>query len=259
MANKFLPLTEDYTKYSLQGSFQPHGEEGAYKLGDLEALGYTPEVQEMERWSREFAEKTLVRTDPLQKGATISLTALSISDLVRAAFVMDDVDQFLEQAATTKTVTFTKFVAGRIYSTGLRDATVTTFDDGAVTDAIEFVEGTHYRWVGETGDFEWLSKTAGADGGEMEVSGAAITAAEGRQQLGLMANSGLRGKLTLWGSNEIGDPVHVEFWDVKLTPSGEVALQGGDDYTQMQFTGRVYADGTKPSRFRYGRMTVLKS
>ncbi len=124
---------------------------------------------------------------------------------------------------------------------------------------MEYVEGTHYRWFGETGDFEWLSKTVGADGGVMEVSAAAITAAEQRQQLGIMATNGLRGKLTLWGANDIGEAVHIEFWDVKLTPSGEVALQGGDEYTQIPLTGRVYADGTKPARFRYGRMTVLKN
>lgn len=259
MANKWLPLTEDYTKYALQGAFRIHGDEGAYKLGDLEALGYTPEIQELERWSREFAEKTLVRTDPLQKGATLSFTAMSVTDLIRAAYIVDDVGEYLEQTAGTKTLTFTKFVAGQIYSTDVRDATVTTFDDGEAVDPVEYIEGTHYRWLGETGDFEWLSKTVGADGGVMEVAGAAITAAEGRQQLGIMATSGLRGKLTLWGSNDIGQPVHIEFWDVKLTPSGEVALQGGDDYTQIPLTGRVYADGTKPARFRYGRMTVLKS
>lgn len=259
MAQKWLPLDNDYTKYALQASFQIHGDEGAYKMGDLEALGYSPEIQEIERWSREFPEKTLVRTDPLQKGATLSFTAMSVTDLIRSAFMVDDVEEYLQQAASTKTLTFTKFIAGRIYSTGARDATVTTFDDGETVEPVEYQEGTHYRWFGETGDFEWLSKTVGSDGGVMEVSVAEITAAEQRQQLGIMATSGLRGKLTLWGVNDVGDAVHIEFWDVKLTPSGEVALQGGDEYTQIPLTGRVYADGTKPARFRYGRMTVLKN
>lgn len=72
-----------------------------------------------------------------------------------------------------------------------------------------------------------------------------------------MAGSGMRGKLTLWGTNEIGEPVHIELWDVKLTPSGEISLHGGDEYTSATLTARVYGDGSKPARFRYGRMVNL--
>jgi hypothetical protein len=257
MANKLRGLGNDnYAKWSLQGVFTPQGDEGGINLGDIEALGYTPNLVEIERYSKEYAEKTLARSDVIQKDAALSFTVLSMIPLVRAALFMDEPEQMLTQSATTKTVSFSKLVHGRVYATGLRDITITTFDDGAVSDPVTFVEETHYRVISETGHFEWIGATV-ADGGEAEVSGAAITDISGRQQFGIMANNGIRGKLDLFGSNEIGTPMHIEMWDVKLTPTGEVALQGADDYTQVQLQGRVYADGAKPARFRFGCVTDL--
>lgn len=256
MANKLRTLgNENYAKWSLQGVFTPHGEEGGINLGDIEALGYTPNLVEIERYTKETAEKTLARTDVIQKDAALSFTLMSLIPEVRAALFMDEPDQMLTQSASTKTVTFAKLVKGRVYATGLRNITITTFEDGMVTPA-DFVEDTHYRVIAETGHIEWIGTTV-ADGGVAEISGAAITAESGKQQLGIMASNGIRGKLDLFGSNEIGTPMHIELWDVKLTPSGEVALQGADDYTQVQLQGRVYADGTKPSRFRFGAVTDL--
>lgn len=259
MANKLRGLGNDnYAKWSLQGVFTPQGEEGGINLGDIDTLGYTPNLVEIERYSKEYAEKTLARSDVIQKDAALSFTLLSLIPETRAALFMDEPDQMLLQSAATKTVTFSKLVKGRVYATGLRDITITTFDDGSVSDAVEFVEGTHYRLIAETGHIEWIGATV-ADGGVADVSGAAIAAEAGRQQLGIMAGNGLRGKLDLFGSNEIGTPMHIEFWDVKLTPTGEVALQGADEYTQVQLQGRVYADGTKAARFRFGCVTDLSA
>ena len=261
MANKFLPLTNDYAKWGLQGAFQPHGTEGAIKLGDLEALGYTPNLTEIERYSREYPEKTLTRSDVIQKDATLSFTCLSITDLMRSILFLDDSNTPLTQSAVaTKTVPITKVVVGRIYSLGLADASITSFDDSAAEDPVQYIADTHYRLVSETGHVEILAIPAGAAvGAEIVCSGAAIHETAGRQELGIMASNGVRGKLTLWGNNDIGEAVFIEFWDVKLTPNGEVALQGGDDYTQVTLQGRVYADGTKSARFRYGRVTVLQN
>lgn len=256
MANRLRTLgNENYAKWSLQAVFTPHGEDGGINLGDVEALGYTPNLVEIERYTKETAEKTLARSDVIQKDAALSFTLMSLIPEVRAALFMDEPDQMLTQSAATKTVTFSKLVKSRVYATGLRDITVTTFEDGAPEPA-DFVEDTHYRVISETGHIEWIGATV-TDGGVAEVSGAAITAEGGRQQLGIMAGNGSRGKLDLFGSNEIGTPMHIEMWDVKLTPTGEVALQGADDYTQVQLAGRVYADGTKAPRFRFGCVTDL--
>ena len=259
MANKFRPLSSDsYAKWSLQAAFQPEGTDGAVKLGDIEALGYTPNITEIERYSREYPEKTLTRSDVIQKDASLSMTLLSITNLVRGILFMDEPESYLAQAAVTDgTRTITGVKVGRIYSLGYRDVTIVSFDDGEVAP-ITYVADTHYRLVAETGDIEILAIPAGA-GEDAEISFTApeILETAERQQLGIMAGNGVRGKLTCWGTNDIGEAVHVEFWDVKLTPTGEVALQGGDDYTQVQVQGRVYADGTKASRFRYGRVTVI--
>jgi hypothetical protein len=262
MANKLLPLTNDYAKWGLQAAFLPHGTEGAVKLGDIESLGYTPNLTEIERYSREYAEKTLTRSDVIQKDAQLSMTCLSVGvDLIRSILFLDDSETPLTQTAVAaKTVPITKVKVGRIYSLGVADASITSFDDAADEDPVQYIADTHYRLIAETGHVEILSIPAGAaEGAEIVCSGAAILETAGRQELGIMASNGVRGKLTMWGNNDIGQPVFVEFWDVKLTPNGEVALQGGDDYTQVTLQGRVYADGTKSARFRYGRVTVLQN
>ncbi|WSH00311.1 hypothetical protein U8P71_17295 [Rhizobium ruizarguesonis] len=258
MASKLLGLSNDnYAKWSLQATFQPQGEEGAINLGDIEALTYTPNLTEIERYSREYPEKLLSRSDVIQKDAALSFTVLSLTPFARSILFMDSSENFLEQTTSTKSVTFSKFQKSRTYSTGLRDITVTNFDDGSA-DPVDFVEGTHYRLLPEIGKFEWIGADA-LTGGTMDVSGAAITPTAGRHQFGIMANNGVRGKLECIGSNDIGTPMHIEMWDVKLTPSGEVDLQGGDDYTQVQFAGRVYADGARDARFRFGMVTDLSN
>ncbi|WP_427145184.1 hypothetical protein [Rhizobium pisi] len=261
MANKLLPINDSYAKWGTQAAFQPHGSEGSIKLGDIESLSYTPNLTEIERYSREYAEKTLTRSDVIQKDATLAFTCLSITDLIRSALFLDDSEAPLTQTAVAaKTVPITKVKVGRIYSLGVADASITSFDDGAEEDPVQYIADTHYRLIAETGHVEILSIPAGAaEGAEIVCSGAAILETAGRQEMGIMASNGVRGKLTLWGNNDIGEAVFIEFWDVKLTPSGEVALQGGDDYTQVQLQGRVYADGTKSARFRYGRVTVLQN
>lgn len=258
MAQKLLPLNDSYAKWATQGTFMPHGQDGATKLGDIEALGGTPTLTEIERYSREYPEKTLTRTDVIQKDMALALTVFSLTPMIRSALFMGSPDSYIEQEAAEGIVkTFTKLVVGRVYGLGYRDVTINSFDDGAAVDPVAFVADTHYRLISETGDFELLAIPAGATKAEVDFDAAKIVSDDEREQFGIMETNGLRGKLTLYGVNDIGEAFHIEYWDVEMRPNGEIAHQGTDEYTQAAFNCRVYADGTKPQRFRYGRVTVI--
>ncbi|MGN8152533.1 hypothetical protein ACTJK5_09690 [Agrobacterium sp. 22094] len=254
MANIWQPIVDNYAKYSMQVAFQPQGDDGAYKLGDLETATMSYDITEIERWSREDAMPFLARTDVTRKGGTLNMTIFSITEFAKALMAMDDPGQYLTQAAVPSvTKIFPAFRRGRIYSTGVKSSSITEFKD---TDDEEYILDTDYRFFGDTGDFEWIGPTT-TTGGSITVSGSAITATAGRQELGILAGSGQRGRLVMWGTNEIGKPVHVELWSVKLTPTGEINLHGGDDYTSLQVQAKLYGDATKEPRFRYGRMIDL--
>lgn len=258
MGQKFLPLDADIAKFVTQGAFTPQGEEGAIKLGDIEACTYTPTYTTIERYSREYPTKTLTASDTIQTDGAVAMTLLSMTKLTYAALFGDAVESVLEQAAAAgQTKTFAAVKVGRIYNLGYRDVTITSADDGSA-GPVAWVEGTHYRAVEETGDIEVLAipATAGPDL-HVEFDAAAILASADRGQWGLMANDGIRGKLTLWGISDIGQNLHVELWDVRLRPTGDVAFQGGDDYTQVQVSGKLFADGSKGNKFRYGRVTAI--
>lgn len=259
MGQKILPLSGDeLAKWAFQGAFQRHGTDGAVKLGDMETIGFSPTYEESERYSREYPTRTLVRSDVKQKDATFTATLMSITGTALGMIFMDDPDQYVAQAAAAEQTRIIEGVkVGRIYNLGKRDVTITSFDDGE-NEPVDYVAGTHYRLVPQTGDVEIVAIPAGAaSDAVIEFSAAEIVESDGRQELGLMANNGVRGKLTLWGINDIGVSIHVEIWDIEWRPNGEVQIHGSDEYLQLPVTGRVYADPSQPVRFAFGRITII--
>jgi hypothetical protein len=257
----FTPLPNDtYSLPRAQVLFRRHGTEKWINLGDVEAFSYTPELTEIERYGKDSDTRVLRRSDVIQKDANGSMTLVQMSDVVRGMMFMSDPDSYAAQAEVTAgTYTITNVEPGGIYRLPAFDVTVTAITDGNETEPVNYVEGTHYKVDRRTGFIEILAIPEGASGTDAEVTYDApeVTATEKRQELGLMQNNGVRGSLFVRGQGAVGPNDEVELWDCEIRPSGDVQLQGEDDYQQIELSFRVYADGTKPAGFEYGRIRSI--
>ncbi|TAW65438.1 hypothetical protein ELI15_14180 [Rhizobium ruizarguesonis] len=259
MATKFQPRLGDYFRFVTQGTWQPRGTDYEINFGDIETSGATPNLTDIERYSREFAEKTLARSDTIQKDMTLSLTVMSLMREVAQMMWMDaDGDLLTQAAVTAQTKTFSNLKVGRIYDLGHVNTSINSADDDGSVPVV-FVEDVHYKHNSELGKVELIAIPASATKLVMEFDAAEIDAEDDIAVYGGMAGQGVFGTLRYYGVSDIGQNFKIEFWNVRIKPSGEISLQGGDDYGQVQLDVRVYADGTKPDKFRFFKVTELKN
>lgn len=258
--NVFTPLSNEFYSYGGgQLLLRLRGTTKYVNLGDCESLGISMNIEEIQRYSKEYGVRTLARSDVVQKDGTLNLTLVHMTDLVRGMLYMADPTSYVEQAAITAgSVTFDNVEVGDIYSLGALDVTITSATDGTTTVPVEYSVTDHLKVDRRTGFFEVIGKPDGADA-KLTVAFTApqITATAKRQDLGLMSTNGLRGELVFRSVASVGPQDEITLWDVELKPSGDVELQGGDDYKQVQLTGRILADGTKPAGYQYGRIRSI--
>lgn len=256
----FQPLSNDtYRLPRCQVLFRKQGSTKWSNLGDVEALSITPELTEIERYGKDSSTRVLRRSDVVQKDANGSMTLMQATADVRGMLFMSDPDTYVAQdSVAAGEAEFSAVEAGGIYRLDSLDVTVSAVTDGDDVDPVPFVEGTHYRVDRRTGFIEVLALPETGDG-DMVVTYTApeITSTEKRQSLGLMSNNGVRGSLFIRGQGDIGPVEEVELWDVEIRPSGDIALQGEDDYASMELSMRIYADGTQAEGYQLGRIRSI--
>lgn len=259
MATKFQATLDEYFRFVTQATWQPKGVDYEVSLGDVETSGLTPNLTDIERYSREYAEKTLARTDTIQKDAAMTLTVMSLTDEVAQMIWMDTDGEKLSQAAVTaQTKTFTNLKIGRIYDLGFVNTTINSADDDGTTP-IPFVEDVHYKHVSELGKIELIAIPATATKLVVDFDAAVVDAEDDIAVYGGMSGQGAFGTLRYYGVSNIGKNFKIEAWNTRIKPAGEISVQGGDDYGQVQLDVRVYADGSKPDKFRFFKVTELKN
>lgn len=259
MAQLITPINDHYVQMATQGAFRPKGAEYAERLGDIEAAAVTPTLTDIERWSRDFAEQTLVATKTIRKDASFTMTLAQIHRTTASFLFMDtDGDKVIQAAVTSETKVFTNLKVGRLYQLGKRNVTINSIDDGGNVP-ITFVLDVHYKLASEPGFIELIAIPAGAEDMEVDFSAAAITEEDDIATYGLMANQGAYGAMFFYGINDEGVRFEYEFGNVRVTVTSAIPIQGTDDFLTVELNVRVYADGTKPPKFRYGKITELKN
>ena len=253
----FTPLSNEFYSYGGgQVLFRLRGTTKYINLGDAESLGIAMSIEEIQRYSNEYATRPLARSDLVQKDGTVNITLVHMTDVIRGMLYMAEPTSYVvQEAITAQTVTFDNVEIGDIFKLGARDVTVSAAVDGA---GESYSIADHLKIDRRTGFFEVIGKPAEADE-QLKVTFSApqITETAKRQSLGLMSSNGVRGELVFRSVASVGPQDIVSLWDVELKPAGDVELQGGDDYKQAQLTGRILADGTKPAGFQYGQIESI--
>lgn len=240
--------------------FKAAGSDREVVLGEVEEFAATPELTESEYRSKSYARSKMIKKTVFADAVNLSMTLKSLNRRTLAALFMAEVDSVLVQAAVPSTTKkFSKPLVGDIFEVGVFDAVFTAVTDGASSTPKPFTLGTHYTADPATGRVEVIALP---DGGAADIAitytAPAISAAAGRQAFGILESKGLRGQLTF---RELGaeGPFNwvAEYWDVELRPSGDIPHIGGDEFTNIELAGTVYARGGKPAGQEYGRIVVI--
>lgn len=229
--------------------FYPHdGDHKAlgagFRIGDCDAFSVQVEVTENERYSNEFGIKTLALKLLDEVKASISITAVQMSDLMRAAAVMGKKTSLSQTAATAQETTFDE--AG-IY---LLDAYAVTNVNVEKPDASPAAEGGDYKLDAASGQIEVITPglTVTYD----------VPSLDGKFATGIASSTGLRGTLIYRGTNAQGVKSLVRIHDVELRPSGARAYITSDANPQpIELSGTAYAVTGEGQDFSIGYETTL--
>lgn len=226
-------------------------------VGDVETFSLSLEVEEVERYGRNFSMKTLRRSDVIQVNATISMSVVDMTKFMRALSVASKDDSFYtQQAVTDNAVTFQNVAGGRVYKVPHMKLASVSVTDGS--GLVEFVPGLHVVVLEDSGYIQVLNTPAGADGSMIVTYDApAISSSDDMLMAGIGSNFDIRKTVHVVGINAVGPRDMLVLHDVQMRPDGERAFQGEDDYAQLSITGRVFADPTKPEGFQLGHMITI--
>lgn len=258
--SSFQAVLNKYYRFVNQVTFQKLGTDFEVSFGDTESAGLTQDLTDIERFSREFPEKSLSATHTIQKGGTLSLTLFSLTETAVRLVFTSNVDEKLTQTAVPSfSKTINNLVVGRIYNLGHSYTSITSSDDGAVSDPIEFVEGVHYLHISDAGRVQLIAIPSGATKWEIEGSAATVDAEDQVAIHAGMSGNGEIGILRFYGVSDIGTNFIIEVWRSRIRTTGELSLQGADDYGQVTLEAKLLADETKPVAHRFFTVTERKA
>lgn len=237
--------------------FKPVGSDREVVLGEVEDFGATPELTEAEYRSKSYPRSRLVKTAVFADAVNLEFTLKSLNRRTLAMLFMgSSVDSVLTQSAVTAAEkVFANPERGDIFDLEAFDVAEVELDGG--TDG-SWVLGTHYSVDAPTGRVEVLSVPDGSEASvTVTYSAPAIVEADGRQALGILEGQGIRGQIFY---RELGaeGPFNwsVTYWDVEIRPSGSIAHMGGDEYANIELSGKVYATAGKLPGQEYGRVVT---
>lgn len=232
------PISGDYAIPKGLIYWQAEGSDTMVELGDADAVEISIEVEEQERYSNQFGTRTLADSQVTQVSAELSMTLLQMTSLNRALALMGTKAWMNQSSAPAQTYTITGVQAGGIYELPHLDVTVSEVTDGAAT--VTYDEGTHYEVDAEAGLLRVISIPGSADtDAVIAYDAAAIDGTSERLQVTIGANSNIRGKIVIRGTNDVGARVMVELPIVQIRPSGSRSYISESDYGSVELTGKI--------------------
>ena len=259
MATQLRPLTAE--NLSIPRANVLIGAVGSNKLedaGDCEAFSLSIEVQEAERYGKNFGLKTLRRSDVIQVDASVSMELVDMTKFLRALSVGgSDQGRVSQTAVTAATHTIQNVEAGRIYKLPHRAISNFSIDDGEAAP-VAFVEGVDYVLLQESGYVQIVKLPDGAGpNAEILYDAAQIDAVDEKLLVGIGSDQNIRRQIHVIGINKVGPRDVLVLHDVKIRADGDRGFIGGDDYATITLTGRVYADPSQEPGFELGYLSEI--
>ena len=226
-------------------------------IGDVEGISISLSFEEIERYGKNFGTKQLRRSDITGINMALSMETVDMTRFMRTLAVGAKEGSYATQtAATSEVFTITSVKAGKVYKLPHRNLSAVTVDDG--TGMVPYAVGVNVVILEESGYIQVLSVPTGADADvTVTYDAPAIGEVDDIMQVGIGSNFNIRKTLHIIGINDIGPRDLLVVHDVQLRPEGDRGLVGGDDYSSLSITGRVFADPSQEKGLELGYLTEI--
>lgn len=252
----FSPLEGKRSRGGGQLLYRPVGSTAWKLMGDLNSFSVSVNVEKEDIYSNEYPTRTLVETTVTQVSADVSFECRAMTDWVRAASVMGNIQYDTQSSVTAKVFTAAAVEVGDIYEIGYRDATITSVTDTA--DTTTWSEGTDYKFDAKSGKIQVKALPVGGDGDlKVTFDAPAITEADKRLVTGIAQNTTLKVQLMWVGHNAVGVREEVELHNVEVTPTGDRNFLSAEQDMTVQISGKATPDETQPDGYKIGRVRTL--
>jgi hypothetical protein len=228
----------------LDGSGLPLGER---HVGNASAITLQVEPDILEKNERMTSARGLYKQVARQTKMTLKLTLDEITVENLSLGVLGSLVAFGQSSGTlTDHEVTADSVKGLYYSTGKRSISSVSVKADSVTQTV----GEDYTVDAANGRI-YIVPTGGiADGATVTVSCSYAAVASNTVRLGTDPN--LRRYVRLVGDPTTGATHDYEFWNVQLSPDGELALIS-DEFASIGLTGAVTLDSTNHPNEPFGR------
>ncbi|WP_265499556.1 phage tail tube protein [Paracoccus beibuensis] len=237
----YLANGDNCTLLNARGYLKLDGDERPINLATIDKLSITPSVETAEKRNGNSGTLKTIKTRITQISADVSLTLGELTARNVAMAVAGRVKSFIQAAQTGVVVNATTVYPGVLVELPGKDATNVIASDGTNT----LVEGVDYILWAKAGKVEPIKEFAQFD---VTCDLPEITEADGREQISLLsAASGIKGELTVIGTNPEGPQYLLEGLRIELNPQSELALISDDgDFQSVELTGKAIANPGRP-------------
>ena len=227
--------------------------------GDYSAFSISAEIEEEDVFSNEYPERILDFVDVTSADITINFTAKMMPSFLRRAAMLSKRLTRTQEAVVGATVSQAVTSGGAIRLPHLAITDVAVDAGGAGAQA--YVEGVNFT-IDKVSGFLLILKHP--DGVVVDAKGQAVVdviysaAAFTRETFGLMSQTSIQTSIAFRQKVKWGPQVLVIIHRAQIRPDGEITLGGdGNEFGEMSFTCRVFADPTKGGDFQLGEAIDL--
>lgn len=217
------------------------GTQELFQLGDAESATINVSSQKLARYRKNARVRTKAYEIVTQTDSTVSLTLMQRTQFLAGLMIMGLLKPVAQESATDATFVIQKVKKG-LYYLGKHDVSnVTLADESESTWTL----GTHYKIVdAPMGVIEIIAFPDGVEeDDEVTVKFDAAASPEGLNEGQIATKTEFTIELFIREVSEYAKPRFYQLYEVTFTVDGDVALIGGDEFSQWTITGSALDQG----------------
>lgn len=214
------------------------GTQELFPLGDAEAATVNVTSQKLARFRKNARVRTKALEIPTQTDSTVSITLMQRTQFLAGLSIMGLVKPVAQVAAAGATFVIAK-VKKSLYFLGKQDVSNVALSGGV------WVAGTHFKVVdAPMGVIEVLDFPAGvAEEDEVTATFDAAASAAGLSEAQIATKTEFTIELFIRELSEYAKPRFYQLYQCPFTYDGDLALVGGDEFSQWTIKGSALDQG----------------